>query len=225
MRTGWITGCTITFNGLSTFRFLVPAYSSCKVTTDGTGTLETGWVRFTEYTNSKNLGGYLAWTLYQGTVNSGSPIFSVGVSPMEISQQFSIPIVRDAINGDDTGYSLVNPYASSIAMRAFLYDKNGNQVTYADITMAPASHRAQFFSEMFSPYLANANNFVGAVVFVGNTISDAAIASTLIQTKGQYGGASATLFNIRGSKSPRDGGLEEVTGPGNPVVNRNKGVQ
>jgi hypothetical protein len=156
---------------------------------------------------------------------TGNPIFTVGVSPIQIYRQFAVPVVRDFANNDDTGYSIVNPFNYTVYFRAQCYDKNGIYQTYVDLTLAPFSHRAQFFSETFTICIGNANGFVGTIRFIGNGANDGAIASTILQTKGQFGGATSTLLDLNTAKTAIDFPEDEVGPARNSVTGRNKALE
>lgn len=181
----------------------VYANSSCRLDTAWTGPGETGWLRVTEVTMTYDIGGYLCYTLYQGYGTAGAPIFTVGISPTQIVNDFHVPVLRDVGNAEDTAYAMTNPWASnSISMYADLYDKFGTHLTWTTITLAPWGHRAQFFSELFPAQLQNASNFVGTVFFTGLTSLDSANAAVLISRRGQIGGATPTLDTIDTMKAP-----------------------
>jgi len=202
MNTAYYHSCpTVTANASSITVQIAP-YSACRLDTAWTGSLETGWLRVTETTNTYVIGGYLAYTYYLGSVSTGTPIFTVGISPTPIVSWFTVPVLRDYATGEDTAYSVVNPYSYSVSLKALLYDAYGNQLTWTQINLAPAGHRAQFFSELFPNYLASPSQFVGCVHFEGVGSTDAAIAAVLVARKGQFGGATATLDSIYSSKAP-----------------------
>ncbi|MDD5544675.1 MAG: hypothetical protein PHX83_16030, partial [Acidobacteriia bacterium] len=143
------------------------ANSSCRLDTAWTGPGETGWLRVTETTMTHDIGGYLCYTLYQGIGLGGAPIFTVGISPTQIVNDFHVPVLRDLANGEDTAYAVVNPWGITISMYADLYDTLGTFLTWTTITLPSGGHRAQFFSELFPTQLQNASNFVGVVFFSG----------------------------------------------------------
>ncbi|MGB7622660.1 MAG: hypothetical protein WBN92_09960 [Terriglobia bacterium] len=193
LRTQYFTDCFVTGATTSTLNFQVPPHSSCKLDTDGVGSLETGWLRVTEVTNTHDLGGYLSWTYYSGNQFTGTPLFTVGVSPTRIYNQLSIPVLRDAPRGEDTGYALVNPYNSSVTMQAQLFDKAGVLRCSGPISFPPFAHVAQMVSELCPNTLGSATGFVGNLIVTGSTGNDAAIATAVIARRGAFGGATASM--------------------------------
>ncbi|MBZ5552757.1 MAG: hypothetical protein LAO21_08570 [Acidobacteriia bacterium] len=212
LRTQYFTDCFVTASTTTTLNFQVPPHSSCKLDTDGVGTLETGWLRVTEVTNSHNLGGYLSWTYYAGNQFTGMPLFTVGVSPTRVYNQISIPVLRDFATGEDTGYALVNPYNSGITMQAQLYDKSGVVRCSGTISFAAFAHAAQMVSELCPVTLATATGFVGNLILTGSTGSDAAIGTAVIARRGAFGGATASMSvdSHVDSKRAQENGREEA---------------
>lgn len=198
LRTSYASNCRVVDT-----HFFIPALSSCRLDTDGVGPYESGWLRITEVTSSNNLGGYLSYTYYQGSPLTGSPLFTVGVSPMPACSRFSIPVLRDVNKGEDTAFAMVNPNVFSINMRADLFDASG-LVDSRPISLVPRGHIAQFASQLFPTALENATKFVGNLLIYGLGGNDSASATALIQRKDQFGGATTTLQEVRYSKMDSD---------------------
>ncbi|MBZ5537464.1 MAG: hypothetical protein LAO31_16025 [Acidobacteriia bacterium] len=198
LRTSYTSNCKV----VGTHFYITP-FGACRLDTDGVGPYESGWLRITEVTSSNNLGGYLNYTYYQGDPLTGTPIFTVGVSPMPACSRFSIPVLRDAGKGEDTAFAVVNPNVFSINLRADLFDQTG-LVDSRPISLTPQGHVAEFVSQLFPAALGNATKFVGNLLIYGLGGNDSASATAMIQKKDQYGGATATLQEVRYSKMDSD---------------------
>jgi hypothetical protein len=205
LRTAYTSNCKVTGT-----HFFITAFSSCRLDTDGVGAYESGWLRITEVTNTNNLGGYLTYTYYQGGSVAGTPIYTVGVSPMPACSRFSIPILRDSSSGEDTAFAIVNPNVYSINLRADLFDQSG-LLESRPISLVPLGHVAQFVSQLFPTSLGNATKFVGNLLISGLGNNDSASATALMQRKDQYGGAPATLLDVRYSKIDGDYEIGRIT--------------
>ncbi|MDD5544674.1 MAG: hypothetical protein PHX83_16025 [Acidobacteriia bacterium] len=181
--------------------FTVPADGTCQFVSDGQGPLKTGWLRATENSGNNNIGGYLVFTLYQGNQFSGFPLLTVGVSPTAILSQFSVPVVRDVNTGKDVGFAMANPFNDGpVTMAVQLVDPNGNPLEEHDVTLQTEGHLAEFASQFFST-LANARNFVGSIVATQRVAQDGVVATALLQTGAQLGGAPPTEEGILAAKS------------------------
>ncbi len=209
--TVYTTNCTV----VTGTEFIIPAYSSCRLETDGVGTLQTGWVRVTTTSSysSDNLGGYLTYTFF--SLSTGLPLSTVGVSSTPICGEFSLPVVRDAPTGLDTAWAMVNPWTydggtGSETMVADLYDQNGSKVASATITLDSWYHLSEFLSVRFASVLGNAKNWVGNLYVHGYSSGNDVIASTLVNRGDIYGGATVTLNDVHYSKSDRDLRKEEA---------------
>ncbi|MBZ5551606.1 MAG: hypothetical protein LAO21_02720 [Acidobacteriia bacterium] len=198
LRTSYTSNCKVVGT-----HFFLPAFATCRLDTDGVGPYESGWLRISEVTKSNNLGGYLSYTYYQGDAVIGTPLFTVGVSPMPACSRFSIPVLRDVAKGEDTAFAVVNPNVFSINLRADLFDVKG-LVDSRPISLLPQGHVAQFVSQLFPSALGNATKFVGNLLIYGLGGNDSASATALIQRKDQYGGATTTLQEVRYSKMDSD---------------------
>jgi hypothetical protein len=231
MGLGFTTNCTV---DLSTAIFTIPRYSSCLFTSSGSGTLKTGWLRVTESDTQGNqladwIGGYLAYTLWQGNQFTGYPISTVGVSPTPIYDQFSIPVIRNASTNTDIGFAIVNPFGSggSVTMNAQLVDTNGTIVEQHDITLNELEHNAKFLSEIFTT-LTSANSFVGTLYLTAYLSGDGVIATALMRQGDQYGGAPLTTMSVLAAKQANastmreDGGMvrerEKISSVPGPAV-------
>lgn len=222
MGLGLTTNCTVVdpTNGY----FAIPAFSACQFTSNGSGSLTTGWVEVDETTGNNTIGGYLAFTFWQGSQLTGFPIFTVGVSPTPICGQFSIPVLRDVTTNVDTGFAMSNPFSDTdangtyfgpITETAQLVDASGNVIDQHVFVMHQFTHVALFLSQLFPNTLGNASHFVGNLVVTGNTSSgDGAVATALLQQGGQYGGAPPTSNSVLYYKSARSSGLRQAGSPG-----------
>jgi|GEM_PF-2364181 len=226
MGLGLTTNCTVVdpTNGF----FAIPAFSACQFTSNGSGSLTTGWVEVDEKTTTNTIGGYLAFTFWQGNQFTGFPIFTVGVSPTPICGQFSIPVLRDVTTNVDTGFAMSNPFDQSggpIVETAQLVDGSGNVIDQHVFTMNAFTHTALFLSQLFPNTLGNAHNFVGNLVVTGQaSTGDGAVATALLQQGGQYGGAPPTSNSILFSKSAKSSGLRQAGSPGRAHENITQAV-
>jgi len=202
MNTAYYHSCPVYASDAYSITVTIYAWSACRLDTAWTGTLETGWLRVSETTSNYAIGGYLAYTYYTGSVSTGTPIFTVGISPTHIVSDFHIPVLRDLATGEDTAYAIVNPYNYSITFLLYLYNNTGGYVANGTINLLPFGHKAQFFSELWPVTLGSASSFVGTAYFEGYGTTDAAVAAVLMSRKGQIGGATATLDTIYSSKAP-----------------------
>ena len=204
MNLGFQTTCALDPTGTE---FTIPANAACSFVSDGGGgtppnpepNLKTGWLRVVTTStgsdgNPSLVGGYLAYTLYQGDYSNAFPIFTAGVSPTPIMTQFSIPVIRDAPSAQDIGFAMANPFGDGpINMDAQLVDITGSVVDQTTLTLPTEGHIHLFLSDLFPNTLGgNVSNFVGNLVVTGQTGGDAAIAAGLIQQGNEYGGAPPT---------------------------------
>lgn len=214
MGLGFTTNCAI---NPSTNEFTIPVSSTCQFISNGQGAQKIGWLRVTESTNTNPLGGYLSFTFYQGNQFAGFPIFTVGVSPTPVFSQFSIPVVRDAASNLDVGFAMDNPFPDGpTTMVAQLVNSAGSVVASQNITLGALAHMAKFLSEVFPSVLGSASNFVGNLVVTAQTSTDGAIATSLLQQKGQFGGAPPTSNAISIAKRANDFDLREIQGSTRP---------
>ncbi len=211
LRTTYYTNCSV-----SGMTFTIPANSACRLNTDGVGTLESGWIRFsTRNYGYYHLGGYVTYTYF--SLPGNTAITTIGISATPIMQQFSFPVVRDAASGLDTAWALVNPWSDYVTtMVADLY-QNGTKIATATITQQIYAHISEFLStsqfNAFRNILQNANNFVGNMVVHGYTSNDDIIAAVLINRDLVYGGATVTVLqtNPLSQKADRRQEAETMT--------------
>lgn len=216
MNLGFQTTCALDPTGTE---FTIPANAACSFVSDGGGgtppnpepNLKTGWLRVVTTStgsdgNPSLVGGYLAYTLYQGDYSNAFPIFTAGVSPTPIMTQFTLPVIRDSSSFQDMGFAIANPFGDGPTdMQAQLFDTSGNVVDSADINLPTEGHIHEFLSTLFPKTLGgNVSNFVGNMVVTGATTNDAAIATGVIQQGAQYGGApptSVALYPVQKAQS------------------------
>ncbi|MBZ5538368.1 MAG: hypothetical protein LAO31_20650 [Acidobacteriia bacterium] len=222
---GFTTDCPLTTDTTTNTQtvFAIAPFSACRLLSAGTGQLKTGWLRIFETDSSGNtgtsvIGGYLTFTFYQGNQFTGFPIFTVGVSPVPIFNQFSLPIVRDAATNQDIGFAMANPFTNPpVVMTAQLFNSSGTAIDQHVFTMDQFSHVALFLSQLFPGTLGSVNNFVGNLVVFGDpTLGDGAVATALLQQGSQFGGASPNSDIILQAKSAGKPGRQEATGPMRP---------
>jgi hypothetical protein len=205
MGLGFSTNCNVDAgNGAVT----VPAHSTCLLVSDGGGSgnpnpgIKVGWLMVYETTGSYDIGGYLAYTLNQGSYTNATPIFIAGVSPTPVSPQFAISIYCDAPSAQDVGLALANVFSDGpVTMQAQLVNSEGSIVDQNTITIPSLGHISIFVSQIFPDTLANAQAFVGTVLMSAVNAGDAVIAAALIQQGSLYGGAPPTIVAVQNSNS------------------------
>jgi hypothetical protein len=215
---GFTTGCGFDPNQNV---FTIAPSSSCQFVSSGQGALKTGWLMVSESSGNNDIGGYLAYTLYQGDQFTGVPITTVGVSPTPVLSQFSLPVVRDAASNKDIGFAMANPFGDGpVSMLAQLVNANGNVVEQYPVTLGIGVHKAEFLSQFFTT-LATASNFVGNLFVTQLNAQDGVIATGLLQQGAQLGGAPPTMNSILTFKgAPRKRAAPAMAGASRETLQR-----
>lgn len=164
----------LTVDGASNSQFPVqiPARSTRRLTTSGTGSLQAGWAEFRSDQAVTGASGF-------STRDSGGRIYSdVGVSESPLAKHFTF--FADSMGGANTGVALVNPSANrQIAVSVELRRANGTRVTGHSRLLPPRHHVALFLNELF-PGVAGIGAFEGSVVLQ----SEDAFAGVTLRTVG-----------------------------------------
>ncbi len=131
----------------SFFSFLLPRGESVTLETDGTGTLQSGYVRVRA---AEGVSGVAVFS--RTDLTFGVPLFETGVPISKPVKEFHLLV--DSRGARDTGLAMVYPEGASfgedanITMR--LYDQTYRLVGQTQLTLPPGGHIARFVNEFFA---------------------------------------------------------------------------
>ena len=143
----------------------VAPLGSVKISTDGLGSVVTGWVKVV-FDNP--LGGVIRFNL--------STAGTAGVGASELVRGFISPVRRSAIN---TGVSVTNPGGEPVGVTMRLRGKDGQQVQggLRSLTLGAGEHLALFIDQLFPN--ADVDDFEGTITVTTGSLNGLLVATAL----------------------------------------------
>ena len=135
------------FGSGSTLSVPIPAFSSVFLETDEAGDLAVGWASASA-PSGKQLGGVAMYIFFDRA--TGQISATVGVGASSAASAFSVPVVKNDVQGMNTALALANSSSRTVRLKGDLLDSEGEIVSSEILTLGPTQQSAKFIQEIFS---------------------------------------------------------------------------